>query len=642
MWTIVYNGLEKSFKDWGIGKMSRRDQSQAADEVSFIADGTAFDSTAIFPYGVWLSIYRDRTGSGTAYSGGNRWFYGMVVKTPRSGTAQAETLTYELVGPWYCLENRDFEQDWWMWNGTTNVNVKNGHIFLNLNMTAGVLGYATTTQQITEALQHSIDAGDPIQLGALPSGIIIPIDEVRCLKIAEVVRKELRWHPDAVTWFDYATVTPTLHIAQRPALQAATFNISTKPLSAVNIDRRDDLVLDAVMLKYEILSETDGVQHLQILTDYFPAESTTLGVLKATIDLRGFTSSYVTGDIECAEIDVSSLAWWRSHFAYLAEDNSRLLSLELVSAGDRPAGAEDYPSELTRGQLAEWMEYGGRQEKLMAIVTIESQDPTTGAKEKRTQNINLDITATDAPAGTHHLTTLTSYTEGDPVPVGLAEAFYNALKDVQYSGTVELTETEVDTALRAQGITDRTGVGLVLNLTGATAAGGTEWATMRATVQEAAYDVDTGRTVFTFGPPRHLGVDDMIELLMVTRHRQIYTNPAARGGTLSGGSQIQLGKDVGATNTDGGAVSPGYQKIAQSTESYIEHDPVGDDPAAPVARIYVKHGNEIIDLKTSDCSAAWDRFARTIQIRELDYCANGVLMKILVPCSESYAAPPPA
>jgi hypothetical protein len=535
-------------------------------------------------------------------------------------------------------------------------------------MAAGVLGYATTAQQITEALEHSIAAGDPIQIGTAgdpplitsPIGITVPIDEVRDITIAEVIRKELRWHPDAVTWFDYSTSPPTLHIAQRPALPAATFNISTKPLSAVNIDRRDDLVLDAVMLKFEILSEPGGVQHQYIQTDYFPAESTALGVFKATIDLKGFSSSYITGDIECAAIDVSSLAWWRSHFSYLAEDNSRLLSLELVSAGGRPAGSEDYPSELTRGQLAEWMEYGGRQEKLMAIVTMEVEDPTTHAKEKRTQNISLDITATDAPAGTHHLTTLASYTAGDPVPVGLAEAFYNALKDVQYSGSVELTEQEVDTALRAQDITDRTGVGLVFNLTGGAGAGA-EWATMRAMVQEANFDVDTGRTVFTFGPPRHLGIDDMIELLMVTRRRMIYTNPAARGGTISGGSQIQLGKDLAATNTDGGAAAPQYQKVSGGGGAYIETDPVGDKPTAPVpshkmvvgdtvsqttvsataARSKLTLGDAIIDHNTADC-VGWDKIKREIKIREIDFCKGDVLMKILVDCSEPYAAPPPA
>jgi hypothetical protein len=659
MWTIDYNGTEKSLEQWGLCAMRRRDAAQTVDQVSFRADRARADAYAVFPYGAWLSIYRNRTLSNGVYSGGNRWFYGLVVKTPRSGTAQSESLSYQLVGPWHYFERNIFEQDWLMWNGTANVNIKNSHIFLNVKLVDGALEYATTSEQIAEAVNHAIALGAPVQLGTLPTGITVPVDEVREIAIAEVIRKQLRWHPDAVPWFDYSTTPPTFHIAQRTALPAASFTIATRPLSEFTVDRRDDLVVPAVCLKYEILSESDGEQHLSVLTDYWPTNATgnQLNTFKSTIDLRGFSSNSVSAAIETAAIDLANIAWWQSHVAHLVSTNTRISNLKLISNSGRALPAADYPRELTRGQMADWMGYTAAKEKVTAVVEYTSEDLETGGKHTVRQNLSANIIATDAPAGAHTYSTLATFTDGDPVPSGIAKALYDALSAVQYSGAIKLGEVEVDTAMRALGLTDRNGLGLVVNLTGGSDAGA-EWATMRAMVQQMDQDVDLGETVLTFGPPTHLGIRDLIALLQVTRRRMIYTNPAARGGTLSGGSTVQLGKDVAATNTDGGGLTSSYQKIADAGAGYITTDPKTGDTktathemgygttkavrtvTADAARSKMTAGDAVLDLNTADC-AGWDKVKRELKVREVDFCKDGVLMKILGVFSEPYDAPPP-
>lgn len=87
------------------------------------------------------------------------------------------------------------------------------------------------------------------------------------------------------------------------------------------------------------------------------------------------------------------------------------------------------------------------------------------------------------------------------VPVGLAERYYDAFKVLQYSGQVVLQDADVDLTWRP---------GNALQISGGLAA----WSTMRAQVQEVAHDLVNGTTTVEFGPPDHLGVNDLVELLL--------------------------------------------------------------------------------------------------------------------------------
>jgi len=91
-----------------------------------------------------------------------------------------------------------------------------------------------------------------------------------------------------------------------------------------------------------------------------------------------------------------------------------------------------------------------------------------------------------------------------PIFPGLAENWRSGLSTLQYQGTLVFVEEECLRTVRP---------GDVVNLTGGLAA----WATMRAQVVEVHEDIDAGETEWTFGPPEHLSVQDLVEMIQSAR-----------------------------------------------------------------------------------------------------------------------------
>jgi hypothetical protein len=128
---------------------------------------------------------------------------------------------------------------------------------------------------------------------------------------------------------------------------------------------------------------------------------------------------------------------------------------------------------------------------------------------------------------------MTSETEAEPVPTGLAQAIYDAAGTLQYDGALELTEEECS---------GMAAPGFLLNLTG----GRAEWATMFAQIQRVEERVDLGQTRVTVGPAKHLGHADLATLLRVNRNRRIsYRLSERMSGSGSGNAaKVQGGEQL--------------------------------------------------------------------------------------------------
>lgn len=648
-------GVEKSLEQWGIGQVSGQFASKSTDTVTFNVRIDAVTDAAPFAFNSWVALWIGRKWNGTAWTGGSRWFYGQVRTNPRKGTAGGAFMTYTLQGVWSCLERRIFEQPWWVWDTDIGaLSRKNtSDIFLNVktDLATGAYVMATTAEQIRSVMDWGRANGDPYLVGDIPAGVLVPIDEVRDVVSAEVVRRQLRWQPDSVGWVDYSTLPyPTIHFTRRASLSAVSFAVGAKPLSEFEVTPRYDLVPPCVVLKYQVTDEIDGVPRLSIRIDKWPATATgdELGAFKATVNLIGTTASWVSADVQTAAIpdgvatglvDDATKDWWYRHYPYYAATgDGRTKSVLLVSASSRPAGFGPYLYEKTGGQIADWMSHvaGGnlvnvisRQEPLTATFEETTTDTATGAKSILKKTVSLNIATTNAlpPASGKTFrtySTLETYSAGDPVPTGLAQSIYECLSAVQYSGFITLTEEEINTAMALQGISNRPGVGLCVNLTG----GETAWATMRAMVQQSAVDLTPGSTTLTFGPAPHLGFDDLIELLHVTRVRQIYTNPRARGGSLSAGSRISLGRDVSSTNTDGGAMS--HSQIRVASQDYeaptdLQKTEFIDIEYTPAVATAIQNTDAVL--------ASQDK---CIKPRETAVCDNGVVKYCMLLRSDYY------
>lgn len=605
-WTLEYNGIEQTLEAWGLRGLRRTLASQAADEVTFEAVLDEFDISEKFPYGATITIRRD----------GAQWFLGRVIGTPRNGSPRSETISYRLAGPWFWLDHLVFQQSW-------NFSDENGdpqagrssHLFLGQT----VMGEPMTTgDQITEILEWAIACGAPLKAGTGFPELNVPIREVRELTCGEAIRQMLRWHPDAVTWFDYSTTPPTFHCQARSSLDALSLDVGTKPVSAISINPRYDLQVPAVVLKFEQTNTVDGQNYAAKSEQKYPLTATgeELGALVATIDLQGFNATFAKATIVTAAIDTSSLTWWKSKLPWL--NDARLVSAAVADV----TRSGSLPRELVSGQIAPWMCYDSEDDTVNAKLTAQWNSATAKPNDAN-QAASVKIITTDAPLGETVCTSLQSYTSGEDEPTGLAEGLYNALSVLQYEGEITLHEEEGGEVLINAGFTDCNGVGLVLNLTGGLAA----WATMRALVQSVTEDVDRGITTLAFGPAGHLGASDLIELLRMTRLRWNYTAPSARVDVRAAArGEIELGRHTPNESASSGA--PAYQQFwaAQDTNS-IQLDTTETTP-----KLEIKDGSKTVTMDTSSLPS----WATSLQLRKCKICLNNTEMLIVGLLSLAY------
>jgi hypothetical protein len=241
-WTIAYNGTEKLLADWGIAHVTRTLVSQGVDELAFSAEGSAADAAPLFPFRSTITLWRDRASGSSSFSGGQQWFSGLIIQTPRAGSPESESMRYKAAGPWWYLENRVFQQAYQniflgfavAGDPTTAMfgQATSSHLFLNQGLSSSALVKITNGQQIIEALNWALkpfaDAHSalPFQIGDVTPSVDVPIDEVRDITCAEVIHKMLRWSPDAVAYFDHTTSPPKFNCVRRQDMTAASLDIS--------------------------------------------------------------------------------------------------------------------------------------------------------------------------------------------------------------------------------------------------------------------------------------------------------------------------------------------------------------------------------------------------------------------------------
>jgi hypothetical protein len=509
----------QSFASLGLRGLTRELVNQAPDRVTFIQDGAAFDDSALFSFGATLIIKRN----------GVQWFVGRLVRTSRIGSPQDEAVSYELAGPWWYLDNLVFQHNWKIPTTPTSpssslTDEKRSSLILNLKEDGTTL---TTLQQITEVITYvnSTASGTVITLGSGFPALNISWEEAKDLTCAEVIRRQLRWAPDACTWFDYSTTPPTLRCARRATASAASLAVDGTDVrvSSVKLDALPELQLPVVVLNFEKVDQQDQISWSSVTQQKYPAGAavTQFGALVATIQLGGSVSSYQRQKIKTRAIAESSLAWWKKHLPWLDDATISSASIssgaKVLADGGGSVGA--LTNEIIEGALPSWKESAGARVSVTALLsyTITNADGAITKVVKKPISAIVQGTSLSSPTESSYATysQFIPIVTGETVPTGLAQSIYDAMSVLQYTGSVRLTAEEC--------LVDIT-PGQVLNLTGGLSA----WSTMNAQIQRVEEKVDTGSTVITVGPAQHLGPQDLIELLRPNRSRSAATSMATR------------------------------------------------------------------------------------------------------------------
>lgn len=242
-----------------------------------------------------------------------------------------------------------------------------------------------------------------------------------------------------------------------------------------------------------------------------------------------------TGGKKSADAGFSDLlTWWKAHAPELRE--SAIVVKQFIAGTRTKADGSAFTTaaarELISGAVTDWMiDRQGivvEDQLVKVTVVVEYTDPVTSKKSMVRRQLSATIRATSAQTRTYSFTTESSYTPQEATPVGLAAAILESVSALHYEGEIALIEAECSTPQF---------IGKVLNVLGGLAA----WRTMNAVIQAAELQIEEGRSLLTFGPPKQIGFDDMVALYRANRQRRVVTSYQTRTTGKTGSTNAKQG-----------------------------------------------------------------------------------------------------
>jgi hypothetical protein len=590
MLTLEYNGLEKSFADWGIdesGAVMVR-ANMAPDTFTVAIAGGPIEGDAIFPFEAWVIIRSGRSWVAEAWTGGVIEFQGKRVQEAGEGRPDFEGVAYQFMGPWYDVTETAFQQTLYSFD-PNNPEVLIENLTSDVTLFMRITGPGTREgrnngQTVSDILQHVLEQyadqglAAPFQIGGIGPNTPLNIYQARDVKCSEAIHHCLRSDPDACVWFDYTTQPPTVNVTKRAAAAAVVvaFADAVKHES-IRFLPRPDLQARAVVLYFKQTHESNGAAWMTSTKQKHGPNGANnvldpeggLRVLVQTIDLQGGSRTDVFGELYCYPAVPTSRDFWKRHAPQFASYKVRGLTFSNVQVKDENGVAVNlagYANMLEDGcGLAPWMKMGETQvvgkrvtitaEAAYKLYAAEGSGDgdTSGRLEQEMKFVQVSArgTVTNGIEGAY--SALQAEVEAEAIPAGLAQKIFENLALLQYEGEITLSEEECATAVHT---------GNVLNITG----GRAEWATMKAQIQSVRKDFGTGRTSITVGPAKHLSAGDLTELFLINRNRRYYFNADAQAtgrGTAAAGS-VTMAKNAPKENTTMGLPKKSFSSVSDA------------------------------------------------------------------------------
>ena len=206
---------------------------------------------------------------------------------------------------------------------------------------------------------------------------------------------------------------------------------------------------------------------------------------------------------------------------------------------------------------------------------------TTPTESVIDREVAIKLHATDARTQVYTQTLTT--VNAEPTPKGLAKQLFQAVSQLHYDGEITILGIHGDVLGKV--------IEIAPEITGV--------------VQKIHEDIKKNETRILFGPAKHLGLADMVELLRVNRRRKASYHASRR---ISG--------------------KHGSQNIEQATHTRIENSGFGQ---GSWGKMVLKAKSKEMILDAEDVKANTQ-----VKLREEYVCENGIIKKRLVLASEPY------
>lgn len=632
-----------TLEDLGITDLKIKFANRADDVATWTCEGKDMDSEPSFVYGTRIKIWQ----------GGDVVFRGEVTSLPRHGTGTGQRRSFEARGGWYWFTKGFYTQSYQVleWAAQEESRQVGPHSKTRVILGYGASGPCTAAAQLGDILSQAASAGAPVAAGtvSLDSGaqgstgndLVLPADEQVDLTWADAITRILRWFPDAIVYFRYGTAS-TCHI-KRSGNLGNTYGL-IDPVE-ISLTPRHDLVVPGVQIDYEITSAKSNKEYRAVKTDT-AGNPSALGAAHFTVQLDGGSvsqlwQSVTTEDLpetlptnaEGASSYTISSPWSNFFSQYIPELRGHTITAFSVLQPDSglsqntwppkipstPGHTVDAPRILKRGEVQPWMANRGYYASSVRLRFTVSYSDADSSWDSREFHVTLPLTN----AKTGIVNFLQSRTAAEDVPSGLAAELYAAAGRLWWEGSATEEKDDVNTTVFR--------VGQTVWIAGATHAG-TETSGVDAIVQSAEWDVGRGRSTIAFGPPQHVGLQDLVELARANRRRRPVVSqqfkasadtadtaqnviggqgPNSNGGSVSGNKLLRrkMQASVNEHTTDGQqqsetSVSKEITIDLESPQTDAQHPAnpatIGDKTYIAPGRISLHDGGGYIDIGGPD------------------------------------------
>lgn len=480
-WTIETGGASRTLEE--IGALSARlsFKTLACDEFS-----VSCRNPGLSPAGGQISLLFD----------GVRKFAGRCAEKRTVKSAAGDVYEYTFKSPWQDLCEIPFMQEW------AQETPGEGGV-KNVMKTRAILGQdrdgekISSQAQLKEILDFAAAHGAAMEAGEIEAPTEIPSDEMTDMSCAEAVLRVLRWTPDAVSFFDYSSEVPALHIKRRASLPEKS--LDGMSMARVAHCAREDMRAESVCVIYEKSNSADGQSWESVEYDTWPEGAAQPGrkTLVFTVPLAGHKSRIQTQKIKTREIRMGNEDWWREKIPSLANPEATTFEIQ------NPSRKSTLPRELVSGTVMDWMMKSAEEDVITA--TVAAFDAS--GKRLSLHNCTLKIVATDASTYNYSRRIFSSFEE--KTPKGVAKAVYEAVKDAPVEGSAAAVETDFAGAFckRVSWMSEFSG----------------------AVVTQETLDLFRRTATLKFGPPKHLYPSGIAQLFRTARPRKIPETQTARG-----------------------------------------------------------------------------------------------------------------